>query len=161
MDLFKNHTTNQTTHRQIITDDKVVVNLLETIKSELNSDKFEKLVRSYFMTLGAISFNISEKHERDNKGHTYLIAVFEKIKLIIYTQVKYQKGQTSEWGTTQFLDFKINRESIDDGYNKIAWVISSANSFKEKAVNIAKKNNIQLINGYEFSKMLLNVGIRL
>lgn len=61
----------------------------------------------------------------------------------------------------KFLDYKTNKESIDDGYNKIAWLISSADSFSDEAKSIAAENEIQLVNGLEFSKMLLDAGINL
>ena len=89
------------------------------------------------------------------------MAVFENIKLIIYIQAKFHKDKVNEWGTNQILDYKTNKESIDDGYNKIAWVITSADTFNNEAENIATENEIQLIDGLEFSKMLLNAGINL
>lgn len=141
--------------------DKTAISVLDVIKTELNPDKFEKLVKTYFLSIGADVVSIPAKNERDKEGDADIIAVFENMKLIIYTQVKFQKGQISEWGANQILDYKTNKESIDDGYNKIAWVITTANTFNQKAENLAKENQIQLINGMEFSKMVLNAGINL
>ena len=81
--------------------------------------------------------------------------------MIIYAKAKFQKGQISDLATNQILDYKTNKDSIDDGYNKIAWVITTASHFNNNAENLAKENQIQLINGLEFSKMLLNGGINL
>lgn len=89
------------------------------------------------------------------------MAVFENLKLIIYIQAKFHKDKDNEWAINQILDYKTNRESIDDGYNKIAWVITSADTFNDEAKKIAAENEIQLIDGIEFSKMLLNAGINL
>ena len=133
--------------------------ILEAIKTELSPDKFEKLVKTYFETIGANNVSIPAKNERDKEGDADVIAVFENIKLTIYIQVKFHKGETKEWEVNQVLDYKINKESIDDGYNKIAWVITSADSFGDEAQKIAVENEIQLIDGLEFSKMLLNAGI--
>lgn len=158
---IENYSINKPIHLHSIIIDKTTNLVLDAIKAELNPDKFEKLVKSYFLTIGANSVSIPAKNERDKEGDADIVAVFENIKLIIYTQVKFQNGQISEWGATQINDYKTNKESLDDGYNKIAWVITTANTFNEKAENLAKDNEIQLINGQEFSKMLLNAGINL
>ncbi|MBY5951602.1 restriction endonuclease [Algoriphagus marincola] len=152
---------NRPIHLHSIIVEKTANLVLDAIKTELNSDKFEKLVRTYFNTIGANEVTIPAKNERDKEGDADIVAVFENIKLIIYTQAKFHEGKINEWGTNQILDYKTNRESIDDGYNKIAWVITSADTFDEKAEKIATENEIQLINGLEFSKMLLNAGINL
>ncbi|MGI0108288.1 restriction endonuclease [Salinimicrobium sp. WS361] len=148
-------------HLHSIIVDKTANIVLDTIKNELNPDKFEKLVKSYFKTIGANQVSIPAKNERDKEGDADIVAVFENIKLIIYIQAKFQKGEINEWGTNQILDYKTNKESIDDGYNKIAWVITSADAFNTEAEKIAAENEIQLVDGLEFSKMLLNSGINL
>jgi hypothetical protein len=158
---IENYKKNKPIHLHSIIIDKTAKLVLEAIKDELNPDKFEKLVKAYFRTIGANEVAIPAKNESNKEGDADIVAVFENIKLIIYIQAKFQKGQISEWGASQILDYKTNKESIDDGYNKVAWVITTANTFNEKAENIAKENEIQLINGDEFSKMLLNVGINL
>ena len=156
-----NYIENKPIHLHSIIVEKTANPVLETIKTELNPDKFEKLVKMYFKTIGANEVSIPAKNERDKEGDADIIAVFENIKLIIYIQAKFHQGKINEWGTNQILDYKTNKESIDDGYNKIAWVITSADSFNDEAKKIATENEIQLIDGLEFSKMLLNAGINL
>ena len=133
--------------------------VLSSIKKELNPDKFEKLISLYFQEIGATNVFIPAKNEHGKEGDADIVSVFEKQKLIIYIQAKYQSGKTNDWGVHQILDYKINKESIDDGYNKIAWVVTTANQFSEEAERVANENGIQLINGLEFSKMLLDAGI--
>jgi hypothetical protein len=156
-----NYIENRPIHLHSIIVEKTANLVLDAIKTELNPDKFEKLVKTYFKTIGANEVSIPAKNERDKEGDADIVAVFENIKLIIYIQAKFHKGQINEWGTNQILDYKTNKESIDDGYNKIAWVITSADTFNEEAEKIATENEIQLIDGLEFSKMLLNAGINL
>lgn len=156
-----NYIKNRPIHLHSIIVEKTANLVLDAIKTELNPDKFEKLVRTYFKTIGANEVSIPAKNERDKEGDADIVAVFENIKLIIYIQAKFHKGKINEWGTNQILDYKTNKESIDDGYNKIAWVITSADSFNAEAEKIATENEIQLIDGLEFSKMLLNAGINL
>ncbi len=158
---IENYKANKPIHLHSIIIDKTASLVLDSIKNELNPDKFEKLVKTYFKTIGANEVTIPAKNERNKEGDADIVAVFENIKLIIYTQAKFQKEQISEWGTNQILDYKTNKESIADGYNKIAWVITTANTFNEAAEKIATENEIQLINGLNFSKMLLNAGINL
>ncbi len=133
--------------------------VLSSIKKELNPDKFEKLISLYFQEIGATNVYIPAKNENGKEGDADIVSVFEKQKLIIYIQAKFQSGKISDWGVHQVLDYKIDKESIDDGYNKIAWVVTTANQFSEEAERIASENGIQLINGLEFSKMLLDAGI--
>ncbi|MFW5983084.1 MAG: restriction endonuclease [bacterium] len=156
-----NYIENRPIHLHSIIVEKTANLVLDAIKAELNPDKFEKLVRTYFKTIGANEVTIPSKNARDKEGDADIVAVFENIKLIIYIQAKFHKGKVNEWGTNQILDYKTNKESIDDGYNKIAWVITSADTFNDEAEKIATENEIQLIDGLEFSKMLLNAGINL
>lgn len=156
-----NYIENRPIHLHSIIVEKTANLVLDAIKTELNPDKFEKLVRTYFKTIGANEVTIPAKNARDKEGDADIVAVFENIKLIIYIQAKFHKGKVNEWGTNQILDYKTNKESIDDGYNKIAWVITSADTFNDEAEKIATENEIQLIDGLEFSKMLLNAGINL
>ncbi|GGF24401.1 restriction endonuclease [Flavobacterium limi] len=156
---IENFQLNKPIHLHSILIDKTARIILDTIKTELNPDKFEKLVKLYFQSAGANQVYIPAKNERDKEGDADIVAVFENLKLIVYTQAKFQTGQISEWGTNQVLEYKTNKDSVDDGYNKLAWVITTADTFNETASNLAKQNQIQLINGVEFSKMLFNNGI--
>ncbi|MDX1718699.1 MAG: restriction endonuclease [Salegentibacter mishustinae] len=156
-----NYKQNKPIHLHSIVVEKTTPLILETIKGALNPDKFEKLVHTYFRTIGANEVFIPAKNERGKEGDADIVAVFENIKLIIYIQAKFQKGKTSEWGTQQILDYKTNKDSMDDGYNRIAWVITTADSYNDNAEQIAKENEIQLVTGLDFSKMILNAGIDL
>jgi hypothetical protein len=158
---IENFKANKPIHLYPIVIEKSADFVLKAIQSELNPSKFEKLVKTYFLKIGANSVTIPAKNKRDKEGDADIVAVFENIKLIIYAQVKFQKGQISEWGAKEINEFKTNKETLDDGYNKIAWVITTASTFNLRAESIAKENEIQLIKGLEFSKMLLNVGIDL
>ena len=64
-----------------------------------------------------------------------------------------------QWALEQIESYKDQKEKTDDGYSKIAWVISTADTYSEQCYKQAKINKIQLINGKEFTKMLLESGI--
>src|SRR5690606_12203439 len=123
---IENYIENKPIHLHSSIIEKATNLVLETIKSELNPDKFEKLIKIYFKTAGANEVYIPSKNASGKEGDADIVAVFENLKLIIYTQAKFQKGQISEWGANQILDYKTNEESIDDGYNKVAWVVTTA-----------------------------------
>lgn len=150
-------------HAQII--DNTVPEVLNTIISELNSDKFELLVKWYFERVGATEVYIPPKNERGKEGDADVIAIFEPIKLIIYTQVKFHRGETSSWAIQQVVDYKnkqeevIENEMTDDEYSRISWVISSADGYSEQSFRQAKTEKVQLIDGRKFSQMLIEAGI--
>lgn len=156
-----NYKENKPIHLHSIIVEKTASMVLDIIKDELNPNKFEKLVKVYFKTIGADEVTIPAKNESGKEGDADIVAVFENIKLIIYIQAKFHKGKINEWGANQVLEYKTDKESIADGYNKIAWVITTADSFNDNTEKIAAENEIQLIDGLEFSKMLLNAGINL
>ena len=147
----------QNIYSQIV--EKASQQILDTIQSELNPDKFEYLIKWYFERIGATSVYIPAKNESGKEGDADVVATFEPIKTIIYTQVKFYSGETSSWAIEQITDYKSQKDGIDDGYSKIAWVISSSESFSEEARNMAKKANIQLFDGTTFATMLLEAGI--
>jgi predicted Mrr-cat superfamily restriction endonuclease len=133
--------------------------ILDTLQSELTPDKFESLVKWYFERIGATNAYIPAKNESGKEGDADVVAIFEAIKTIIYTQVKFYQGETSSWAIEQITDYKSQKDSIADGYSKIAWVISSSDSFSEEAQKLAKEANIQLFDGVTFATMLLEAGI--
>lgn len=133
--------------------------ILKTIKEILDPDKLELLVKWFFKRIGAGSVNIPSKNAKDKEGDADIIATFEQIKTIIYVQVKAHGGQTNDWAIQQIKDYKSQQDTLEDGYSKIAWVISTCDNFSEGAQKLATESNIQLINGEAFSNMILEAGI--
>lgn len=158
---IKNYKAQTPIHLHSLLLEKTAHLFLEVIRKELNDRKFEKLLKLYFISIGANEVRIPARNERDKEGDGDIVAVFEKLKLIIYIQAKFHKGITNEWAINQINDYTTSKDSIDDGYNRIAWVISTADDFNQEAKNLAKENGIQLINGIEFSGMLVNSGINI
>lgn len=127
--------------------------------NDLNPDKFERLVWWYFLRAGATEVAIPPKNQPDKSGDVDVTAVFEEIRTIISVQVKFHQGETDDVAIQQIQDFAQSQESLSDGYNRQYWVVSSADTFSENALNLARETNVQLICGKEFVEMLLNVGI--
>ena len=150
----------------IITDD--LIKVLGDKISNINTDKrFEELVSGYFKSLGAELY-IPAKNEsgKENGADADVVAIFETLKTIYYVQVKkhYKETETNEWAIYQineYIRLKSKKLSVDDGYSKIAWVISSADRFSECARNLAMENGVMLFTRTDFAKMLIRVGIRI
>lgn len=144
-------------HSQII--EKAKQGVLETLRSELTPDKFEILVKWYFQRIGASEVYIPSKNESGKEGDADVVAIFEAIKTIIYVQAKFHSGETSSWAIEQISDYKDQKDSMDDGYSKISWVITTADNFSQEAFSYAKDYKVQLIDGNQFTRMLLEAGI--
>lgn len=141
--------------------DATVNNVLSLLLKNLNPDKFELLVKWYFGRVGATSVDIPSKNKRDKEGDADVVASFEPIKTIIYVQVKFHEGETSTWALDQILAYRDSMAAKDssDEYSQLSWVISTGSSYSEEAINLAKEQKIQLINGEQFATMLLQAGL--
>lgn len=142
-----------------------LVNALSAEISKINTDaKFEELVESYFKSLGADSY-IPAKNEngKENGADADVVAVFEPLKTIYYVQVKKhdKDSETDDWAVSQIKEYvSLKNANIDDGYSKVAWVVSSANKFSENAKKLAVENNVMLLTRKDFAKLLLGAGIK-
>jgi predicted Mrr-cat superfamily restriction endonuclease len=132
---------------------------LNAICRELNPDKFEQLIKWYFEKVGATHVEIPGKNEPDKEGDGDIVATFEPLKTIIYVQAKKHTGETNEWAMQQIKDYRDKKESMDDGYARIAWVVSTAEGFSKECISLAKQNKVLLLNGRDFVRLLLNAGI--
>jgi predicted Mrr-cat superfamily restriction endonuclease len=144
-------------YSQIIS--KTRQSILDTIRAELTPDKFESLIKWYFQRIGASEVYIPSKNESGKEGDADVVAIFEPIKTIIYLQVKFHTGETSSWAIDQIKSYKDQKDTMDDGYSKISWVISSADNFSKEAYDLAKEAKVQLVDGKQFTTMLLEAGI--
>ena len=139
--------------------------VLNNILSDLDDSKLEKLIKWYFDKIGATSTFIPSKNESGKEGDADIIAVFEPLRTIYYVQAKFHRGTTDDWATHQIIDYHNNKveqsaaDSMDDGYNKISWVISTGNKFNDASIKLAQENRVQLINGEELSRLILEAGI--
>jgi len=154
---IKAYRSNRPINLQAILLEKSTQPILEAICSELNPDKFEKLIKRYFEKLGA-QVRIPGKKEPGKKGDADIVATFEPLKTIIYVQAKFHTGETDKWAEQQIKDYLDNKEAMDDEYARIAWVVSTADKFSEECKSLAKQNRVLLLNGSDFVRLLLNAG---
>ena len=142
--------------------------LLERIEQDLDDRKFEFLVKAYMDKAGADYSYIPAKNERGKTNHADadVIAVFKQLGLAIQIQAKHHSDETDEWAVEQIAGYKEQLEDKDsDLYHEeennlviIPWVISSC-EFTEQAIRLAETKNVRLINGNEFSRMLMDIGL--
>ena len=130
------------------------------IKATLTPDKLEKLVEWYMKSLGAEWVKTPAKNDSPTEqGDADREARFEKLKLIIMVQVKKHSGTTDEWAVQQIKAYQENNDRSDD-YTTILWVISTCDQFSPMCVALAHKYGVRLINGREFTQMILESGLR-
>ena len=143
--------------------EKCAGKILEIIQTKLDSNRFEKLIKWYFQKMGAKADMPAKRKKGAQEGDADIVATFEAIKTIIYVQAKQHDSETktNKWAVEQVKSYIESNEAMgsDDGYSKIAWVVSTANKFDEKCKKLAEENKIHLINGKEFAAMLLEAGI--
>ena len=132
----------------------------DTILDVQTPDQFEKLIKRYFECQGA-NAHIPKKNARDKEGDADIVATFESLKLIVYVQAKRHDGETDAWAVEQIERYARDKDAngSDDGYTRMAWVISTAEMFSRDCKERAKRGNVRLIDGNEFARMLLNTGI--
>ncbi len=141
--------------------ESVSENLKGTIKKYITPDDLEDAVCWYMMKKGADIAWKPAKNEPDKEhgADADVIAEFDDLGLVYYVQVKDHDGETGVWAVSQINEYYKQKQEKNDGTTYIPWVVSMAEKFSSKAIDLAKDNNIRLINGDEFIKMLLNVGI--
>lgn len=132
--------------------------VLTCIRKLQNDMKFEELVGWYLQSIGGTDINTPAKNESPTEeGDADRVAFFDKLGVAIMVQAKKHYAETDSWAVTQISSFKKNHHF--DRYKTILWVISTCDSFSEEAQNLAEENEVRLINGEEFAKMIIDVGL--
>ena len=141
--------------------DPLVESMRRSIMVTLNPDKFELLIKWYLEKCGASSVWIPAKNEsgKEDGADADIVAEFDNLKYIVYVQAKWHEGETSEWAVHQIDSYKNQKCEGDSAYTYATWVISSADTFSEQAVVSAEEKGVRLIEGREFARMLLDIGL--
>ena len=136
--------------------------LLDAIMRHSSPQKFERLVKWYFQKIGASQVFIPPKKPDDklDEADADVIAEFDALMTTFYIQVKMHDGETSDQGVKQISRYYEQHGRYMDGYTAIPWVISSGTGFSKEAVALAQEKGVRLIDGAEFARMLVDVGIQ-
>ncbi len=133
----------------------------ELLDENGSPDHFEQLLLSYFLKQGAKA-RILPKNSSEKVGDCDVEAVFPLLHLTVSAQVKKHWGQTGDWAVQQITDYTKNRkenDNVDANWTYVNWVVSFAEEFTKEATDNAKENGVILINGSDFCKMLIAVGL--
>lgn len=140
----------------------LVDDLSEKLLSSLNGygkpEGVERLVASVFEAMGA-EVQIMPKNYSDKKGDCDVEAVIPTLRLVVSVQCKKHAGQTDASAILQIAEYSEAR-LLPEGWMHWKWVVSTADGFTPEAENKARENNIRLIAGKEFARMLLNAGLK-
>lgn len=136
-------------------------NLQKQIIEILDDSKFEKLIKWYINKSGAEYSEIPAKNESGKKigADADIVAEFQSLKHIIYIQAKHHKGETSDWAVHQIKEYFSQKSDGDPDYSYAKWVISTCDNYSDEAIKAAKEYNVRLIDGKEFARMLIDLGL--
>lgn len=138
--------------------------MLKNIMEYVTADNFEKVVKWYMERVGATKVYIPPKNssEKADYADADVVATFENLGITFYIQVKKHddKSYTDGWAVEQIKRYKEQQEkNFEDDMSYICWVVSTAADFNKEAKDLAVKENVRLINGKEFARMLAEVGV--
>ena len=130
------------------------------ISKYIKDKQYEKLVEKYLMAIGAEVEDTSYDKTLNEEGDADRVATFHHLKLKIRVQVK-KHGTSTQTGVHSVNQIEQYAEHHpEEDYFTQNWVISNADEFTEEAYRDAKQHDIRLINGTEFARMILDVGLK-
>lgn len=134
--------------------------LLKQMQELLNDTKLEQLVKWYMEQLGADATIPSKNVTGSSEGDADVIATFNRLNnFTIFIQVKAHQGYTDEWAIEQIATYKKTLEKERKLTSHQLWVISTCKDFSEKAKQDAETNDVHLVAGLEFARMLIDNGV--
>lgn len=147
-------------HNEIVEDCKqIVLHKLCTLASD---NQFEELVRQYFRAIGADSVEKPAKNsDKEGCADADAVVTFGLLHTIIFVQVKHhgEGTDTDAWAVRQIKEWKEQKDNKIEGYATFAWVVSTG-TFTQETKECAAAENVLLIDGEEFSRMLLEAGFK-
>ena len=134
--------------------------LLRQMQELLNDTKLEQLVKWYMEQLGADAVIPPKNEMGSSEGDADVIATFNRLNnFTIFIQVKAHQGYTDEWAIEQIATYKKTLEKKRKLTSHQLWVISTCKDFSEKAKQDAETNDVHLVAGLEFARMLIDNGV--
>lgn len=131
----------------------------QTINDYVQHYQYESLVEKYLWAIGASDVIKPATNEcSTEEGDADRVAYFEELKVAVMVQVKKHNQITNGWAVDQIIAYKENHSNEE--YSVQLWVISNANEFSEDAKQKAREANVRLINGEDFARMILEIGLK-
>ena len=139
--------------------DKSLKTIFEELKKTVTSDRLEDVVGWYLEAQGADWIETPAKNASPtDQGDADRIACYEKFKLIVMVQVK-NHDNTTEGGAIHQIQSYFENYPKEQGYTYLKWVISTCDKFSDEAKLLAEQNDVRLIDGKEFTQMILENGL--
>ena len=138
-------------------EDALSSKIKETVKTLVHDDEFEDLVEWYLKTLGARTERPAKNESPTERGDADVVAYFDKLDVVVLVQVKKHEGETNEWAIEQIMGYKANHDY--DSALALMWVISNCDEYSSKAEELAEEAHVRLIDGDDFSRMILDAGL--
>ncbi len=129
---------------------------LKIIQDFLQEKHIENLIKRYLQKQGAGCVKIITKAQQQ---YTEMVAEFEQLGLILFVNVEQNVSQIDQWALEQIQAYQKQLSHQRDGYIYGMWLISLKSSYSNALKEYAAKQNVQLIEGIAFSKMLLKAGL--
>lgn len=134
--------------------------ILEILRSKINDSDFEKVVKWYLERLGATSAHIpAKKNLSTSQGDADVIALFDELRIAVFVQVKQYDHIVGKKALDQIVRAYETYKDKYPAYTPILWVVTTCNSFSQDAEDCAIEKNVRCINGDEFARMILEIGI--
>lgn len=143
---------------------KIIDQVHEYLLSNLKPGQFEKIVKWYFLKIGADNVIIPPKNKKNinNKkiADVDVIAGFDKLMIAICVQAKHHKNVSNIHGINQLIEYKYDDNPAFQGMDFIKWFITTADLRKEDET-IAMNENIRVIKLLNFAEMLVDSGLQI
>ena len=134
--------------------------ILNKLLSRINDSGFEKVVKWYLERLGATSASIPAKRNLStSQGDADVIALFDELRIALFVQVKQYNNQVDKDALEQIVRAYESYKDEYTAYTPVLWVVTTCRSFSQDAQDYAIENNVRCIDGDEFARMILEIGI--
>ena len=134
--------------------------ILNKLLSRINDSGFEKVVKWYLNRLGATSTFIPAKRNLSTRqGDADVIALFDELRVALFVQVKQYDNQVEKSALEQVVHAYESYREEYVAYTPILWIVTTCKSFSQEAQDYANENNVRCIDGDEFARMILEIGI--
>ena len=134
--------------------------LLGCINESLSPEQWESIICLIFDKMGADQADVLPKCPSQKEGveDADVLAVFEKLKIVVFVQAKKYKGEADMSGAIkQINEYEQKYREQYKGYTTLKWIVCSSTKIVNK--EDCENNGIRIIDGNEFVRILLDLGI--
>lgn len=143
---------------------KTIVDKIHDYLIKLNDIHFEKVIKAYFLSIGADIVKIPDKKTKSednaNIADVDVKAAFNNLGLYILVQAKRHKGRSNDFGVRQLLAYENEIDGDFEHLQPFMWYITTA-EVDDSTLELAQDNsekNIRVIQHKEFASLLVESG---